>query len=161
MFVDRAIIHVQGGVGGSGSEAFRREKGVPRGGPAGGDGGDGGSVILVADPQLTTLLDLTRRQHYRAQRGQHGEGNNKTGRSGEDTEIRVPPGTTAKDAESGEFLGELLKRGERLVVGVGGAGGTPGSPPRPARRLDIGSRVPRGRSGGLSWNSNSSRMWGW
>ena len=123
MFVDRAVIHVQGGVGGSGSEAFRREKGVPRGGPAGGDGGDGGSVILVADPQLTTLLDLTHRQHYRAERGQHGEGSNKTGRSGGDTEIRVPLGTIAWDADSREFLGELLNRGERLIVAKGGRGG--------------------------------------
>jgi len=123
MFVDRAVIHVQGGVGGSGSEAFRREKGVPRGGPAGGDGGDGGDVILVADPQLTTLLDLTRRQHYKAERGQHGEGSNKTGRSGGDTEIRVPLGTMAWDADSGEFLGELLSREERLIVAKGGRGG--------------------------------------
>jgi GTP-binding protein len=120
MFVDRAVIHVLGGVG---AEAFRREKGVPRGGPAGGDGGNGGSVILVADAQLTTLLDLTRRQHFKAQRGQHGEGSNKTGRSGEDAEIRVPPGTIARDADSGEFLGELLKDGERLAVAKGGRGG--------------------------------------
>ncbi len=123
MFVDRAVIHVQGGVGGSGAEAFRREKGVPRGGPAGGDGGNGGSVVLVADVQLTTLLDLTRRQHYRAQRGQHGEGSNKTGRSGEDSEIRVPPGTIARDADTGEWLGELLKNGDRLIVAKGGRGG--------------------------------------
>jgi len=123
MFVDRAVIHVQGGIGGSGSDAFRREKGVPRGGPAGGDGGDGGSVVLVADAQLTTLLDVTHRQHYRAERGQHGEGSNKTGRSGEDALIRIPPGTVVRDADSGDFLGELLEDGERLVVARGGRGG--------------------------------------
>ena len=123
MFVDRAKIYVQGGTGGSGSEAFRRETGVPRGGPAGGDGGHGGSVILVADVQLTTLLDFTHRQHLKAERGQHGEGSNKTGRSGADAEIRVPPGTIVRDANTGEYLGELLQDGERLVVAEGGRGG--------------------------------------
>jgi GTP-binding protein len=123
MFVDRAVIHVQGGVGGSGAEAFRREKGVPRGGPSGGDGGDGGSVVLVGDGQLTTLLDLTRRQLYKAERGQHGEGSNRTGRSGEDTEIHVPLGTVVLDADSRELLGELLRDGDRLVVAKGGRGG--------------------------------------
>jgi GTP-binding protein len=123
MFVDRAVIQVEGGVGGSGADAFRREKGVPRGGPSGGDGGNGGSVVLVADSQLATLLDLTQRQLYKAERGQHGEGSNRTGRSGEDMEIRVPPGTIARDADSGDFLGELLRNGERLVVAKGGRGG--------------------------------------
>jgi GTP-binding protein len=123
MFVDRATIHVQAGTGGSGAEAFRREKGVPRGGPAGGDGGKGGDVILVADPQLTTLLDITRRQHYKAQRGQHGEGSNRTGRDGDAVEIRVPPGTVVRDAETGELIGELLVSGEELVVARGGRGG--------------------------------------
>ena len=123
MFVDRAVIQVQAGTGGSGSEAFRREKGVPRGGPAGGDGGKGGDVTLVADPQLTTLLDLTQRKSYKAERGQHGEGSNRTGRMGESVVIRVPPGTIAKDADTGEFLGELLEKGQRLVVARGGRGG--------------------------------------
>ncbi len=123
MFVDRAVIHVKGGTGGSGAEAFRREKGVPRGGPSGGDGGPGGSVILVADPQLSTLLDLTHHPHYRAGRGQHGEGSNRTGRAGDDVIVRVPPGTVVRDADTGEFLGELLEPGERLVVARGGRGG--------------------------------------
>ncbi len=83
MFVDRAIIQVEAGTGGSGAEAFRREKGVPRGGPSGGDGGKGGDVVLLADSQLATLLDVTSRQHFRAGRGQHGEGSNRTGREGE------------------------------------------------------------------------------
>ena len=123
MFVDRAVINVYGGAGGSGSEAYRREKGVPRGGPAGGDGGDGGDVVMVADPQLTTLLDLRYRQHHRAERGLHGSGKNKTGKSGADLIIRVPPGTVVKDADTQEVLGELLKAEDLLVVARGGRGG--------------------------------------
>jgi GTP-binding protein len=123
MFVDRTVINVYGGPGGAGSEAYRREKGVPRGGPAGGDGGAGGDVVMVADPQLSTLLDLRYRQHHRAERGLHGSGKNQTGRSGEDLIIRVPPGTVLKDADTEEFLGELLEGGERLVVARGGRGG--------------------------------------
>ncbi len=123
MFIDRAVIIAYGGVGGSGSEAMRREKGVPRGGPGGGDGGAGGSVILIADAQLGTLMDLRYRHHLRAKRGLHGGSNAKTGRSGEDLIVRVPPGTILRDAESQEFLGELLKDGEHLVVAKGGRGG--------------------------------------
>ncbi len=123
MFVDRTVINVYGGPGGAGSEAYRREKGVPRGGPAGGDGGNGGDVVMVADAQLSTLLDLRYRQHHRAPRGLHGSGKNQTGRSGEDLLIRVPPGTILKDADTEEVLGELLKSGERLVVAQGGRGG--------------------------------------
>ena len=123
MFIDRAVIDVYGGRGGSGAEAFLREKGVPRGGPAGGDGGRGGDVVLVADPNLSTLVDFSYRQHYRAERGQHGEGRNRTGRAGEDLELPVPPGTLVRDADSGEVLGELLEEGDRLVVARGGRGG--------------------------------------
>jgi GTP-binding protein len=123
MFVDRVVIEVQAGPGGSGAEAFRREKGVPRGGPAGGDGGRGGDVVLEADSNLSTLLDYSYQRHYKAERGMHGEGSNKTGRSGEDALLRVPPGTVVRDAESGEFLGEVLADGDRLVVARGGRGG--------------------------------------
>ena len=123
MFVDQVVIEVEGGVGGSGSEAFRRESGVPRGGPAGGDGGHGGSVILEADPQLSTLTDFRYQARYRAERGQHGQGSNRTGRSGDDRVLRVPPGTQVRDADSGDFLGELLEEGARLVVAKGGRGG--------------------------------------
>jgi len=154
MFVDHAVIFVQGGTGGSGSEAFRRETGVPRGGPAGGDGGHGGSVILVADVQLTTLLDLNHQQHYKAERGMHGEGSKKTGRSGVDNEIRVPPGTLVRDADTGEYLGELLQNGERLVVAKGGRGGRGN-----ARFATPTHQAPtrwepgvEGRSVGLSWS---------
>jgi GTP-binding protein len=123
MFVDRAVIELIAGTGGSGAESFRRESGVPRGGPNGGDGGRGGDIVLVADPQLTTLLDYSYRRHYKAGRGQHGEGSNRTGRSGEDRVLKVPPGTLVRDADTGEVLGELLRDGDRLVAARGGRGG--------------------------------------
>ena len=123
MFIDEAVIEVYAGTGGSGSDAFLRLKYMPRGGPAGGDGGRGGDVVLVADSQLGTLTDLTYRRHYRAERGQHGQGSNKTGASGETLEIRVPRGTVATDADTGEFLGELTEDAARLVVAKGGRGG--------------------------------------
>jgi GTP-binding protein len=123
MFVDRAIIEVRAGTGGSGAEAFRREKYVPRGGPSGGDGGRGGDVVLEADSQLSTLLDYSYRKHYEAERGQHGEGSNKTGRSGEALVLKVPLGTVVLDDASGEMLGEMVEHGQQLVVAKGGRGG--------------------------------------
>ena len=123
MFVDEATINVYAGDGGSGAEAFRREKYVARGGPAGGNGGKGGDVILRVDDQLSTLLDFRYQEHYKAERGQHGEGGNRTGASGDDLVLRVPPGTTVSDADTGETLGELLSPGEELVVAEGGRGG--------------------------------------
>lgn len=123
MFVDRVVIQVTAGTGGSGAEAFRRESGVPRGGPSGGDGGRGGDVVLEADGQLTTLLDYSYRRHYQAERGQHGEGSNKTGRSGIDLVLKVPPGTIVRDADSQEVLGELLEPDATLVLARGGRGG--------------------------------------
>ncbi|MDE0475173.1 MAG: GTPase ObgE [Gammaproteobacteria bacterium] len=123
IFVDRAVIEVAAGTGGSGAEAFRREKGTPRGGPSGGDGGRGGDVVLVTDPQLSTLLDFSYRRHYRAERGQHGGGNNRTGRSGANRVVSVPPGTTVRDAGTSELMGELLAANDRVVVARGGRGG--------------------------------------
>ena len=123
MFIDSVTIEVRGGDGGAGAEAFRREKGVPRGGPAGGDGGHGGDVLLVADPGLATLSDYRYRRHHKAERGRHGGGANRTGRSGGDLELRVPPGTTVLDDETGEVLGEILDEGDILVVARGGRGG--------------------------------------
>jgi GTP-binding protein len=123
MFVDQAVIRVVAGTGGSGAEAFRRESGVPLGGPSGGDGGHGGDVVLLADVQLATLLDFRYRREYRAERGQHGEGSNRTGRTGQDLLIRVPVGTLIKDADSGEVLGELIEDGEQVLIAKGGRGG--------------------------------------
>jgi len=123
MFVDLARIRVKGGAGGAGAVAFRREKGVPRGGPSGGNGGRGGDVVLVADPQLDTLLDYSYRENYAAGRAGHGEGSNKTGRDGDDLLLPVPPGTVVRDADTSKRLGELLAAGDRLVVARGGRGG--------------------------------------
>lgn len=123
MFLDHAVIEVVAGRGGAGAVSFRRESYVPHGGPDGGDGGKGGDVVLVADPQLWTLMDYRYRQRYAAPSGNDGQGQNRTGRSGEDLVLRVPPGTSVRDADSGEPLGELLNEGDRLVVAAGGRGG--------------------------------------
>jgi GTPase len=123
MFVDQVTIRVYGGPGGAGAEAFRRETFAPRGGPSGGDGGKGGDVVLRVDSQLDTLLDYRYLEHHRAERGQHGQGKKRTGKSGSDLVLRVPPGTYVRDAETGEALGELLDDGDELVVARGGRGG--------------------------------------
>ncbi|WP_457679561.1 GTPase ObgE [Thermovibrio sp.] len=122
-FIDKAKIFVQGGHGGNGCVAFRREKFVPKGGPSGGDGGKGGDVVLVADRNVHTLLDFKYKRHYKAERGRHGEGNKRSGKSGKDLEIKVPVGTVVKDAETGEVLGDLTEHGQKLVVARGGKGG--------------------------------------
>ena len=123
MFIDRAKIHVQGGDGGNGVTAFRREKFVPRGGPSGGDGGRGGDVIILADESLNTLLHLRYNPHHTAQRGLHGEGSNRSGRDGEDHVIRVPVGTQIFDAATGELLHDLNHDGDRWLAARGGRGG--------------------------------------
>lgn len=123
MFYDEAKIFVAAGDGGDGCVAFRREKYVPFGGPAGGDGGHGGNVILVVDPRLTTLARFTRQRHFRAGRGQHGRGKNQHGANGADVRIPVPPGTVVFDAETGELLGDLTEPGQELIVARGGRGG--------------------------------------
>ena len=123
VFIDEARIEVRGGSGGDGCVAFRREKYVPKGGPAGGNGGNGGSVILVGDRSLNTLFHLRHTRHLNAERGRHGEGSNRTGRSGEDSRVRVPLGTLAYPADGQEPFGEILEQDEELVVAVGGRGG--------------------------------------
>jgi GTPase len=122
-FVDEVRIRVKAGDGGDGAIAWRREKYVPRGGPAGGDGGDGGDVVLVVDPQLSTLLDYRYLREHRARGGEHGRGSDQNGQSGPALALRVPPGTVAKDAGSGEVLADLTLPGQRLVVAKGGRGG--------------------------------------
>ncbi len=123
MFFDRAKIHVQAGAGGNGIVAFRREKFVPMGGPAGGTGGRGGDVYVVADPDLNTLQSFRRQVHFRAERGRHGGGNRKAGATGEDLLIPVPVGTVVRDAESDAALADLVRAGERALVARGGRGG--------------------------------------
>jgi len=123
MLVDSVRITVRAGNGGDGCVSFRREKYVPRGGPNGGDGGRGGNVILVVDEGLNTLLHLHHRRRVRAGRGQHGRGSNKTGASGEDIRLQVPPGTVVRDAANGEVLGDLVENGQEMVVAKGGRGG--------------------------------------
>ena len=122
-FVDEAEISVTAGSGGDGCVAFRREKFVPRGGPSGGDGGNGGHVYVEATTRLTTLLDFRYRPHIHAQRGEHGRGKDQYGHGGEDETIRVPVGTLVRDADTGETLADLKQDGQRVAVARGGKGG--------------------------------------
>jgi GTP-binding protein len=123
MFIDRVKIHVQGGHGGNGVTAFRREKFVPRGGPSGGDGGRGGDVWIVADSSLNTLLHLRFNPEHIAERGRHGEGSNCSGRDGEHRTVRVPVGTQIFDSTNGELLHDLAEDGDRWLAAKGGRGG--------------------------------------
>jgi len=123
MFIDRVVIQVAAGTGGSGASSFRREKFVPKGGPDGGDGGRGGSVFVRADPNLATLLDYRYHTRWVAERGQHGKGKNMSGKSSDDVYLPVPAGTEVRDAETGEILGELVTAGQTLLVAKGGRGG--------------------------------------
>ncbi len=123
MFIDRTKIHVQGGNGGNGVTAFRREKFVPRGGPSGGDGGRGGDVWVVADDSLNTLLHLRYNPLHIAGRGLHGEGSNRSGKEGADTIVRVPVGTQVFDPSTNELLFDLAANGQRWLAARGGRGG--------------------------------------
>jgi GTP-binding protein len=122
-FIDQAQIDVQAGDGGDGMASFRREKYVPAGGPSGGNGGRGGSVILVADENLQTLLDFRYAHIFKAEPGKRGGSSNKTGANGSDRIIDVPCGTVVTDAETGEVLGDLVTPGQQLCVAEGGKGG--------------------------------------
>ena len=122
-FIDRAVVRVVAGTGGSGAASFARFKYVPKGGPDGGDGGRGGSIFVKGDPNLTTLLDYRYRTTWKAERGQHGKGKTQTGASGSDLYLPVPPGTEVRDPASGEFLGEVLDPNAQLLVAKGGRGG--------------------------------------
>lgn len=122
-FIDQAEIEVVAGKGGDGIVAFRREKYVPAGGPAGGNGGNGGSVILVANEQLQTLLDFRYAHVFKAQNGERGGPKNMTGACGQDRVIEVPCGTVVYDAETDEMLGDLVAPGQSLCVAKGGKGG--------------------------------------
>ncbi|MCK4316650.1 MAG: GTPase ObgE [Anaerolineae bacterium] len=123
MFYDEAKIYVKAGGGGDGCVAFRREKYVPYGGPAGGDGGRGGNVLLCVDRHLNTLYRFSRRRHFKAARGGHGRGKDQHGAFGAHLRVPVPCGTVVYDADSGELLGDLTEQGQELAVARGGRGG--------------------------------------
>ena len=122
-FIDSAQVRVVAGTGGSGASSFARFKYVPKGGPDGGDGGHGGSIYLVGNSNLSTLLDYRYRSEWKAERGQHGKGKSKTGSTGDDLFLPVPPGTEVRDATTGDLLGEVMGSGDQLLVAKGGRGG--------------------------------------
>ena len=122
-FIDEVVVRVRAGDGGKGAVAFRREKFVPKGGPSGGDGGDGGSVVLVVDEGLSTLLDFRYKSEFQAPSGQPGANKDRYGRAGEDVVLRVPPGTQVFDEASGALLADLHVDGQRFVAAHGGKGG--------------------------------------
>ena len=123
MFYDEVRIYVKGGDGGDGVVAFRREKYVPYGGPAGGDGGKGGDVLLYVDTHLNTLYRFSKRRHFKAPRGEHGRGKNQHGAGGADLRVAVPPGTVVYEADTDDLLGDLTEVGQELVVAQGGRRG--------------------------------------
>jgi GTP-binding protein len=122
-FIDRVTVKASAGTGGSGASSFARFKYIPKGGPDGGDGGRGGSIYVRGDPNLATLLDYRYRNVWKAERGQHGKGKTKTGASGDDLYLPVPPGNEIRNADTGEFIGEVLKADDVILVARGGKGG--------------------------------------
>lgn len=153
-FVDEAIIEVAAGDGGHGCVSFLRERFRPKGGPDGGDGGRGGSVIIQATNRVTTLADHSYLRHFRAKRGGHGQGANKAGRAGEDKLVRVPVGTEVYDHETGELLYDLTSDGQEVVVAQGGRGAraTPTSLPAPTRPRAWPSPAARASSSPCAWS---------
>ncbi|KSU63853.1 GTPase Obg [[Bacillus] enclensis] len=139
MFVDQVKIYTKGGDGGNGMVAFRREKYVPKGGPAGGDGGHGADVVFEVDEGLRTLMDFRYQRHFKAPRGEHGMSKNQHGRNAEDMVVKVPPGTVVKDDDTGETIADLTQHGQRAVITRGGRGGRGNSrfatPANPAPEL--------------------------
>ncbi len=152
-FVDEAQIRVVAGGGGNGCLSFRREKYIPFGGPDGGDGGDGGDLYLIADKQVNTLIDLRYKRHYKAERGEHGQGKLCSGARGEDLLIKVPVGTEAWDEDTDELIGDLAKEGEKLLVAKGGWHGLGN-----ARYKSSTNRAPRQTSSGTSGEERSLRL---
>ncbi|MCA9005644.1 MAG: Obg family GTPase CgtA, partial [Planctomycetaceae bacterium] len=123
MFVDRVDIYCKAGDGGDGCASFRREAHVPRGGPNGGDGGNGGDVVVIADENVSSLGNIIGHKHWNAERGGHGSSSLKTGKCGEDAIIMVPPGTLVIDSKRGNLLRDMKQSGDRVVVARGGKGG--------------------------------------
>jgi GTP-binding protein len=140
MFVDEVDIHVTAGAGGNGCLSFRREKYVPRGGPDGGDGGGGGSVYVAAIATKNTLVDFRYHPDFKARRGQHGKGSNRTGHTAQDLEITVPVGTLVfqKDGDEQHLIADLAEEGQRVLVARGGRGGRGN-----ARFVSSTNRAPR------------------
>ncbi|RNF40953.1 GTPase ObgE [Planococcus salinus] len=139
MFVDHVKVYVKGGDGGDGMVAFRREKYVPNGGPAGGDGGKGADVVFIVEEGLRTLMDFRYKRIFKAERGTHGMSSNKHGSKAQDLVIKVPPGTVVKDADTGETIADLVEHGQTAVIARGGRGGRGNSrfatPANPAPEL--------------------------
>lgn len=139
MFVDQTKIYVKGGDGGNGMVAFRREKYVPMGGPAGGDGGKGANVVFEVNEGLRTLMDFRYQRHWKAPRGEHGMSKNQHGKNAKDMIVKVPPGTVVMDAETKEVIADLVENGQRAVIAKGGRGGRGNSrfatPSNPAPEL--------------------------
>lgn len=139
MFVDQVKVYVKGGDGGNGMVAFRREKYVPKGGPAGGDGGNGGDVVFEVEEGLRTLMDFRYQRHFKAPRGEHGMSKNMHGRNAKDLVVKVPPGTTITDEDTNEIIADLTLHGQRAVIARGGRGGRGNSrfatPANPAPEL--------------------------
>jgi GTP-binding protein len=152
-FIDQVIIDVAAGKGGPGCVAFRREPYVPRGGPVGGDGGNGGNVVLLADANVGTLLDFRYRRKYKAQNGRPGEGAQKTGARGEDVILKVPCGTLVYDDQSGELLGDLVESGQEFIIAAGGKGGRGNYRFRSATH-----QAPRRADGGLPGEERRLRL---
>lgn len=123
MFVDQVKIYVKGGDGGDGMVAYRREKYVPRGGPAGGDGGKGADIVFEVDEGLRTLMDFRYQRHFKGKKGENGKSKNQHGKDAEDLIVKVPPGTVVKDEETGQIIADLVHHGERAVIAKGGRGG--------------------------------------
>lgn len=139
MFVDQVKIYVKGGDGGNGMVAFRREKYVPKGGPAGGDGGKGANVVFEVEEGLRTLMDFRYQRHFKAPRGEHGMSKNQHGRNSKDMIVKVPPGTIVSDANTKEVIADLTQHGQQAVIARGGRGGRGNSrfasPSNPAPEL--------------------------
>ena len=123
MFVDKVKVFVKGGDGGNGMVAFRREKYIPKGGPAGGDGGRGGDVVFIVDEGLRTLMDFRYQKHFKAKRGENGRPKSQHGAGADDLVVKVPPGTVVRDADTGELIADLTESGQKAVIVHGGRGG--------------------------------------
>jgi GTP-binding protein len=153
MFIDEAKIRVKAGDGGNGCVAFRREKFVPRGGPSGGDGGNGGDVIMESSERHNTLIHFRYNPEYRAERGRHGEGSNKTGREGQNVVLKVPVGTILYDADTNERIHDFAQPDQRIVIARGGRGGRGN-----ARFATSTHQAPRESEGGRPGEERSYRL---